>query len=126
MPGAIVTVLFVEMRIVLEKAADAGGRGGEVAGAGVDFDAVAGGEDDRFIDGRGGAEVGHLFGERREAFANLNGRGPVIEADDDQTVHRSALTPQNVMRTNANATTEINALRRPRRVPKRRAAISPA
>ncbi len=69
----------------------------EVEGAGVfrlrgvlhgeEFDAVAGGEDDGFADtglvGEGAGSIGEARGSDGEALANLDRRGVVVDAQED-------------------------------------------
>ena len=55
---------------------------------GEEFDAIAGGEDETFADARLMEEsargVGEAFGRDGEAFANLDGRGVVVDAEEDE------------------------------------------
>ena len=56
---------------------------------GEEFDAVAGGEDEAFADAglveEGAGGVGQTGGRDGEALANLDGRGVVIDAEQDET-----------------------------------------
>lgn len=55
---------------------------------GEEFDAVAGGEDEAFADAglveEGAGGVGEAAGGDGEALANLDGRGVVVDAEEDQ------------------------------------------
>ena len=56
-------------------------------GRGIDFHAVAGGKDDAFSDEAGVAQrlkcAGNFLAGKGEAFAQLDGRGAVAQANDD-------------------------------------------
>jgi hypothetical protein len=56
---------------------------------GEEFDAVAGGEDEAFADAglveEGAGGVGEAGGGDGEAFAYLDGRGVVVDAEEDET-----------------------------------------
>ena len=53
----------------------------------VDFAAIAGGEDQRFLEDAARAQLvggaAGLVGGERHPFAHLNGRGAVVQADED-------------------------------------------
>jgi len=67
---------------------DAGGFAGVVL-QGEEFDAVAGGEDEAFADAglveEGAGGVGEAGGGDGEALADLDGRGVVVDAEEDET-----------------------------------------
>ena len=67
---------------------DAGGFAGVVL-EGEEFDAVAGGEDEAFADAglmeEGAGGVGESAGGDSESFAHLDGRGVVVDAEEDET-----------------------------------------
>ena len=62
----------------------------------VDFAAIAGGENERFFQDAAGAEfvggAARLFGGERHTLAYLNGRGAVIQADEDD-FHSCSIDP---------------------------------
>jgi len=96
---------FVEVRldvaggdgeVFVEEAEEVGfGLGLEIGGfasvvlEGEEFDAVASGEDEAFADAglveEGAGGVGEAGGGDGEALANLDGRGVVIDAEEDET-----------------------------------------
>ena len=63
-------------------------RGFSVVLQGEEFDAVAGGEDEAFADAglveEGAGGVGEAAGGDGEALANLDGRGVVVDAEEDE------------------------------------------
>jgi len=79
-----------KVEVLVEEVEGAGVFVGGMSGVlhGEQFDAVAGGEDDGFADaglmGEGAGSVGEARGSDGEALAYLDGRGVVIDAEEDQ------------------------------------------
>ncbi len=79
---------LIQAKVVMQKLRQVGFRrldGGKY------FDAVAGGDDHALADaglrGKGASGIGQIIARDGDAFAQLDGRGLVVDADEDDLAH---------------------------------------